>query len=57
MDEAGISVSHAAHTLAGSPADIQHLVHRILVALIELNQNGAEFPLLVEPDDDRHISL
>ena len=47
-DAAGITVSHTAHALAGSPANICDPIDPISMRLIELKLDGAHFPFCVK---------
>lgn len=47
-DAAGITVSHTAHALAGSPANIYDPIDPISMRLIELKLDGAHFPFCVK---------
>ena len=54
-DAAGITVSHTAHALAGSPANICDPIDPISMRLIELKLDGAHFPFCVKAHDHRDI--
>ena len=54
-DAAGITVSHTAHALAGSPTNICDPIDPISMRLVELKLDGAHFPFCVKAHDHRDI--
>ncbi len=55
LDAAGEPVPYAARRLAGCPADVRDLIDKILVLLVELHHQRADFSVFINAQHHRHV--